>query len=183
MKKISELEENLEEISEETINVESSITSHVEQVQKLEVSNQGDSHKRANMIARNIANDLKSYADFVDERIAGIDDSLEYIMESQQAFIEFAEPSDNEHYQALEEQREELKAFTQEIEYAMDEISEFHKELSELKGLNRELNSAVEKLTSTLSALLSILEESSAKAERYSSLIEQNLNKEASNPI
>jgi prefoldin subunit 5 len=180
--KISELEENLDEISEETVKMGSNITSHAQQVQKLEMSNRGDSHKRANMIARDIASDLKSYAGFVDERITAIDDNLEYIMDAQQAFIEFADPSDDEHYQALENQEEELRMFTQQVEHAMNNISDFHQELSELKGLNRELNTAVNELSSTLSTLLSILEESSAKAERYSSLIRQDLNSETDNP-
>ena len=173
--KYSSLQEGIEEIIIETNELESDMVKYTEEIQNLENKPGSDVRKRANTIARDVANVFNSYSNNVGERTEQIEEDLNFILDGQEKTIEILDPSDPEQRETLEEQRHDLREFTNESKTAIRGISELEQEASNIPDLSRELTKATKELTSTLSTLISVLEEGSAKAERFVTLIDQKL--------
>lgn len=173
--RLSDLQENIEYITLKTHELESDITAHTQEIGELENKQGSNVRKRANAIAREVAKIFRSYSETVEERTEKINEDLNFIMDGQEKLIEVMDPSDPEQRSILKREKEELDDYVNESKIATRHIDEFRREVSGLTGLNREMTKASRELAATLSSLISVLQEGSAKAERFITLIEQNL--------
>lgn len=173
--RISDLETIFTEISNKSESIEKEIISHAQEIQDLSRTEGRASHKRANKVAREIADSLSTYSDFINSKIEPINEELNFVMNGIQSFIDFSDVSQKPHRQALRELHQDLNQFIRESEIATSEISHFQEEISNLRGLNRELDQSIKDLNTCLSNLESILQEGVAKSERFRSLIENDL--------
>ena len=161
--KYSSLQEGIEEIIIETNELESDMVKYTEEIQNLENKPGSDVRKRANTIARDVANVFNSYSNNVGERTEQIEEDLNFILDGQEKIIEILDPSDPEQRETLEEQRHDLREFTNESKAAIRGISELEQEASNIPDLSRELTKATKELTSTpsgtarLSSLVRVL--------------------------
>ncbi|WP_231184733.1 hypothetical protein [Haladaptatus sp. DYF46] len=173
--KMAELENIFENIEDKSDDFGYEITNHVKEIEEVSTMESRASHKRANQIARNMADSISTYSDSIENQIDPIDKRLTFMMDGIQSFIKFSDVSEEEHRQMLNDLYSELDQFILEMETTTGEISQFQEEMSNLRGLNRELDHSINNLTTCLSNLESILNEGIAKAERFMSLIDNDL--------
>lgn len=172
---LSEFMEDINLVITNTRTLAKDIQEKAEELQGMAGSPGQVSPKRANRIARDAANKINDYADLIEEKIDPMDEKLNFMIDAVQKVVEFSDETNPEHRKKLIEHREGLKELINESESTIDSLRAFESEASSLGGINRELTKASNHLSDTLQSLINILAESSAKAERVISLIEQKI--------
>ncbi|WP_256545753.1 hypothetical protein [Halobellus inordinatus] len=172
---INELEQLFGEIGEESKSLESEILTHTKEIQNMSAIESQGGRKRVNKVARDMADSLSEYSSSIEERIDPIDEKLNFVMDAISSFIEFSDTSVEQQRDALEELNDALDPFIRDIEVTTNEINQFQNEMSSMRGLNRELDKSIKNLNNNLSELETILQSGLAKAERFKSLIENDL--------
>jgi hypothetical protein len=166
---------SVSEITSQMSTLEMQLSDHAERINAISNSQEQIAPTRAKRLTRRAANDIKGYASSVSDDTESIEDNLTVMMNAEESFINFADPTDKEHRKALKERQEGLKEFRSSTGAATEGLEEFYYEATQVKGLDRELNRAVNELTDILSDLISTLTGSEARAERMIQLIEQKL--------
>lgn len=171
----SDLESNVESITERTSQLEGKIMEFGEEL-NLMAEGQGQiSPNRVNRLAKNLAREIEDYNESIEEDVESVEDNLTFMMTAYNKFIEYADPSEEEHREMLVEQRTDLEDFMETSQGNIDGVTDMKESLAELKGMNRELDQACNNLSAILTTLINTFTEANAKAERMISLIDQKL--------
>lgn len=174
-RKQSDFIDSVSDIIEMTEELGDSIEKHANQIDTVASSEEVISPTRANRLARKAANEMENYGEELSEEIDPVEEGIESMMDAEDSFIEFADPDEDEHEEALKERQADLRQFRNEAEDAIDGLEAFYHEINQLKGISRELTRGVQKLSTPLSDLISTLTDSQAEAERMIQRIEQKL--------
>lgn len=172
---ISELNEIFEEITKKSKSFESDVWNHTQELDSLPSTK--NNRKRTNKAAREMAESVSTYAEFLEERISPIDEKMDFLMDAVQSFIESTNLSQENHQEEIWDLYGDLDSFIQDVEDIQDDLNRFQDELSGMRGLSRELDHSIKQLKTVLSTFESILDEGIAKAERFKSLIENKLDR------
>ena len=170
-----DLERSVEGIVGRMNELEENIVEHTEKIKAVDESDGEVSASRANRLFRAPAQDMKDFGESISEDTKIIEQSIDTMMEAEEALIEYSDPQDDGQRQELIERQKEIQLLRDELDDVVSQLEDFHFEVTEIKGINRNLNRGVKKVTAPLSDLINTLTNADTRAERMEQRINQKL--------
>lgn len=158
------------------------LSEHTQRITAITESQDQVSPRRANTLSKRAANDIRGYANSISDDTESVEESLGVMMDAEENFINFADPTNEDHRENLKERRDGLKEFRYGAQDAIEGLDDFYYEATQLRGISRALTQAVDELTGNLSDLMGTLTSAESRAERMIQLIEQKLAEEDQKP-
>jgi nucleoside 2-deoxyribosyltransferase len=170
-----QLDDLMVDISEESKSLEGELYNHVGRIESIASMDNATNRKKVNNVARDIADILSEYSEFLEQKIEPFENNLQFFLDAMQSLIEYADASKQEEEELLIDVREEIDKFINESQRSLKDIHEFESQLEEIRGLHRELDKSINNLKSNMEELKGVLQEGAAKGERFDSLIKNKL--------